>query len=63
MEHIKVEEYGCLKGILNGRKSASATIVLGKRHHAFNTITYSAAEFRNRKTIIYGLKLSVSCLC
>ena len=36
----------------------SATIVLGIRRHAFNTIAYSAAEFRNPKTIIYELKLN-----
>ena len=66
MERItqKVEEEGGLKGILNGRKSASATIVLGIRRHAFNTITCSAAEFRNPKTLcILKLNLSVSCLC
>ena len=43
--------------ILNGRKSASATIVLGKRRYAFNTITYSAAEFRNPKII----RIKVEC--
>ena len=31
--------------ILNGRKSASATIALGIRRHAFYTISYSGAEF------------------
>ena len=41
----------------------SALASRGIRHHAFNTITYSAAEFRNSNTIIYELKLSVSCLC
>ena len=35
--------------VLNGRKTASATIVLGIRHHAFNT--FGAAEFRNPKMI------------